>query len=326
MPGCGHVGAVSRPRQTLRDLPGRPPVMSRFHGWMAAAVLMFASQSAVALEVFACEPEWGALVTELAGERAVVLVATTAFQDPHRLQARPSLIARARKADLLVCSGAELEVGWLPLLLRKAANPRIQPGTPGHFLAADYVRKLEIPVRLDRTEGDVHPQGNPHVHLNPHNITRVARRLSQRLAEIDGTNAAEYRALGGEFLERWENAIAEWETRAEGLADMRLVTHHRSFSYLAEWLSLDIVATLETKPGIPPSGSHLAALLEQLSDEPPVAIVRTPFENEKPSLWLSGRLDVPTLTLPYTVDGAEGIDNLFALFDRTLFALEEVGP
>ena len=291
----------------------------------AAALLGLLPVVSHALEVFVCEPEWGALVTELAGDGVTVTVATTAFQDPHRLQARPSLIAGARNADLLVCTGAELEVGWLPLLLRRAGNPDIQPGKPGYFLAADYVRKLEVPARVDRSEGDVHPQGNPHIHLNPHNITRVAKKLTARLVVVDRDNTQRYEARLDGFLSRWEAGIDAWETRGAALAGLRLVAHHRSFSYLADWLALDIVATLETKPGIPPSGSHLAALLEQLADVPPAAVVRTPYENEKPVGWLSQRLSVPAVSLPYTVGSTEVVVDLFTLFEETLMRLEAVG-
>lgn len=290
-----------------------------------AALLGWWPVASHALDVFVCEPEWGALVAELAGDSATVTVATTAFQDPHRLQARPSVIARARNADLLVCTGAELEVGWLPLLLRRAGNPEIQPGNPGYFLSADYVRKLEVPVRLDRSEGDVHPQGNPHIHLNPHNITRVAKKLSERLALVDGGDPQPYQTRLDKFLARWGAAIDTWEERGEAMAGLRLVAYHRSFSYLADWLDLDIVATLETKPGIPPSGAHLAKLLQQLSDMPPAAVVRTPYDNEKPAAWLSQRLTVPAVLLPYTVGSTDADVDLFSLFEETLARLEEVG-
>lgn len=283
------------------------------------------AQSAQAIEVFSCEPEWGALVRELAGDLAHINVATTAVQDPHHVQARPSLIAQARDADLLVCTGAELEVGWLPLLLRRANNKSIQPGTPGYFLAADQVRRLEVPQRLDRSQGDVHPQGNPHIHLNPRNIARVASALGERLARVDAANAARYRARTEEFLSRWATAVEGWEARTEPLAGIRLVTHHRSFSYLADWLDLIVVATLETRPGIPPSGAHLADLLVQLSEVPPVAIVLTPYENEKPAGWLSQRLGVPVVHLPYTVGGSEAATDLFALYEEQLQILEKLG-
>ncbi|HIM34641.1 MAG TPA: zinc ABC transporter substrate-binding protein [Pseudomonadales bacterium] len=293
---------------------------------VAAFMLSLLSAQVDALEVFACEPEWGALVTELAGEHAEITVALTAFQDPHRLQARPSLIASTRRADLVVCTGAELEIGWLPLLLRRSGNPNIRAGTPGYFLAADYVRKLEVPTRLDRSQGDIHPQGNPHVHLSPHNITRIARKLTERLAELDPKNAAVYKMRLDDFVERWQGAIDTWEVRAQQLKGLAIVPHHRSFSYLAHWLGLDVIATVEAKPGIPPSGAHLSSLLEKLNNYPPVAVVRTPYANEKPTTWLAERLDKPQLVLPYTIGGHEDATNLFALFEVTLTLLEGLRP
>ena len=279
--------------------------------------------SANALNVFSCEPEWAALVEEVAGDNVEITLATTAFQDPHMLQARPSLIAGARSADLLICTGADLEIGWLPLLLRRSGNPDIQPGNPGHFLAADHVRRIEIPANIDRSQGDVHPQGNPHIHLHPRNIERVAEALAERLAELDPANAETYRANAANFLERWSDARDRWEERAATLAGMRLVSHHRSFSYLADWLDLDIVATLEPKPGIPASGAQLSRLLEQLTPAPPAGIIRAPFENEKPAHWLSDRLNIPLIEMAFTVGGTDEATDLFGLYEQTIAALEK---
>ena len=276
-----------------------------------------------ALEFFTCEPEWGSLIEELAGSSENITVATTAFQDPHQLQARPSLIAAVRSADLVVCTGADLEVGWLPLLLRRAGNPDVQPGKPGNFLAADFVRRLEVPKTIDRSMGDVHPQGNPHIHLHPRNIERVASALAERLMQLDPSNAANYGERLENFLSRWETAVADWEERALGLGRLQLASHHRSFSYLADWLDLDIVATLESKPGIPPSGAQLASLLEQLTPRPPAGVIRTPYENEKPSQWLSQRLGIPEIMLPFTIGGADNVTDLFSLYETTIRMLEE---
>jgi zinc/manganese transport system substrate-binding protein len=290
---------------------------------MFVLLIALAPVSSQALEVFACEPEWGSLVREIAGEDAAVTVATTAFQDPHRLQARPSLIAAVRNADLVVCTGADLEVGWLPLLLRRAGNPDVQTGKPGNFLAAEYVLKLEIPKTIDRGQGDVHPQGNPHVHLLPRNIARVADALSERLATIDPENAAPYADRLDAFQARWTAATDEWELRADNLRGLRLASHHKSFSYLADWLDLDIVATLESKPGIPPSGAQLATLLETLTPNPPAGVIRTPYENEKPSFWLSERLGIPAIQLPFTIGGTESTVDLFSLYEESMTILEE---
>lgn len=291
--------------------------------FVTTLLALLAPLAANALNVFACEAEWGSLVEELAGNGVDVTVATTAFQDPHRLQARPSLIAAARRADLLVCTGADLEIGWLPLLLRRSGNPKIQPGNPGNFLAANHVRPIEIPRSIDRSQGDVHPQGNPHIHLGPRNIERIAEALAERLAEVDPDNAADYRSNADDFLARWDEQRDGWEQRAAALEGMRLVSHHRSFSYLADWLDLDIVATLEPKPGIPASAAQLAKLLEQLTPNPPLGIIRAPYENKKPSLWLSERLGVPVIEMPFTVGGDEESTDLFALYERTIAILEE---
>jgi len=297
--------------------------MQRFTTFLILVLLPFAAS---ALNIFVCEPEWGSLLEELAGEQAEITVATTAFQDPHRLQARPSLIAAVRRADLVVCTGADLEIGWLPLLLRRSGNAKIQAGNPGYFLAADFVRRLEVPKSIDRAQGDVHPQGNPHIHLNPRNIRRVADALAERLTKLDPGNSKDYDMRLDDFQSRWRDATQRWEDRALGLQGMRLASHHRSFSYLADWLDLDIVATLESKPGVPPSGAQLAKLLEQLTPNPPRGVIRTPFENEKPSMWLAERLDLAEITLPYTIGGTDESTDLFTLYDETIRMLEEHNP
>ncbi len=290
---------------------------------IAMLFIVAAPLPAHALDVFVCEPEWGSLIDEIAGDLASVTVATTAFQDPHSLQARPSLIAAVRNADLLVCTGADLEVGWLPLLLRRAGNPGVQVGNQGYFLAADYVRRIEIPKVVDRSQGDVHPTGNPHIHLNPRNISRVADALAERLAVLDSVNAAVYEQRLADFQDRWDQATERWEEEALGLEGLRLASHHRSFSYLADWLDLDVVATLESKPGIPPSGAQLARLLEQLTPNPPAGVIRTPYENEKPSSWLSSRLNIPAIMLPFTIGATDDIIDLFSLYDAHIEMLLE---
>src|SRR3569832_1825703 len=158
----------------------------------AGALLALSTQAHAALRVFACEPEWGALTQALGGNLVDVTVATTALQDPHQIQAKPSLIARMRNADLVVCTGAELEIGWLPVLLQQSGNDRVQPGQPGNFEAARNVRMLEIPASGDRSQGDVHAAGNPHIQTAPRNIAAVATALGARLAQIDAAHAGEY--------------------------------------------------------------------------------------------------------------------------------------
>src|SRR5829696_6501632 len=193
---------------------------------LLCCALLAAPTAARALEVFACEPEWGALAKELGGERADVFVATTARQDPHQIQARPSLIARLRSADLLVCTGAELEIGWLPILLRQAANPKIQPGTTGYFEAAQHVRLLERPAQLDRAMGDIHAAGNPHIQTDPRNIAAVAAALAPRMQQVDAAHASEYAQRGAAFREKWQQAVARWTAQAAPLRGVPVASQH----------------------------------------------------------------------------------------------------
>lgn len=221
-----------------------------------------------ALQVMACEPEWGALVKEVGGDNVTVYTATGGLQDPHRIEARPSLIAQVRRADLLVCTGTDLESAWLPLLLRQAGNARVQPGTPGYFEAAGFVPKLEVPIRLDRSEGDVHAAGNPHIQTDPRNIARVAEALGKRLSEIDPAHAADYQARLSAFSTRWNAAMQRWEKLAAPLKGVAIVVQHCGFPYLNNWLGLREIATLESKPGIEPSSAYLSTVLTQLQRQP----------------------------------------------------------
>jgi len=292
---------------------------------IAALALFLAAHSVVAaLNVLACEPEWGALVKELGGDRVDVYVATTARQDPHRIEARPSLIARGRRADLVACTGAELEVGWLPLVQRQSGNPRIQVGQPGNFEAARYVTALEVPQRLDRAQGDVHPGGNPHVHLSPHNIEKVAVALGERLSQLDGTEAPYYEARTQAFLQRWQQAVAKWEQAAAPLKGMPVVVHHKNFSYLSAWLGLKEVGELEPRPGLPPTASHLSGLLARLRTDPAKAVLRAAYDDPQAAEWLSTRAGIPVVVLPFTVGGNDKATDLFTLFDDMLTRLLSV--
>ena len=193
--------------------------MKMFRILIAVLLIGAVLPARAAVNVLACEPEWGALAQELGGDRVSVYNATTALQDPHHIQAKPSLLARARNADLVACTGAELEIGWLPILLQQSGNAKIQPGQPGNFEAAHYVRMLEIPTRLDRADGDVHPGGNPHIQTDPRNIALVADALAQRLQQLDSANAAYYQARHKDFVARWQIALQRWEKQAAPLKD-----------------------------------------------------------------------------------------------------------
>ncbi len=280
--------------------------------------ILWSCGASAALAVFACEPEWGALAKELGGERVDLYVATTAMQDPHRIEARPSLIAQARRAQLVVCTGAELETGWLPLLQAQSANPAIQVGKPGYFEAAAQVDLIEKPGQVDRSMGDVHAAGNPHVHLDPRNIARIAAALGERMAQIDSANTEHYRARTRHFLERWRQASLKWEAAGVALQGMPVIVHHKDTSYLVRWLGMREVGALESKPGIPPTASHLGELLGRLTRHPAGLVLRSAYSDPRPAQWLSQRTMLPVVVLPFTVGGNDKAQDLFSLFDDTL--------
>ncbi|MEI7429054.1 MAG: zinc ABC transporter substrate-binding protein [Betaproteobacteria bacterium] len=285
---------------------------------IGALMALFTLPAHAVLNVMACEPEWAALAEELGGDKLKVSSATTARQDPHRIEARPSLIARTRNADLLVCTGLELEAGWLPVLLQQSGNAKITIGQPGFFEAGNFVPRLEIPARVDRSDGDVHAAGNPHIQQNPHNIALVATALSGRLGELDPANAAHYQARLKDFSARWNAAMLKWEQQAAPLKNVAVIEHHKNMEYVMNWLGMRQVGTLEPKPGVEPSAAHLTQLLAQLQKQPAKMVLRAVYQDDRASLWLAERAHIPAVALPFTVGGNDKAKDLFGLFDDTV--------
>jgi len=271
-----------------------------------------------ALNIFACEPEWAALTQQLAGNQASIYTATGALQDPHQVQARPSLIAKARNAQLVVCTGAELEIGWMPLVLRESVNSAIQPGSLGNFEAAKYVSMLEVPTRLDRADGDVHAAGNPHIQTDARNFLPVAEALSKRLIQLDPANTAFYQQQLATFSQQWHTAIAKWEKQAAPLKGVSIVVQHKGFPYLNDWLGLKEVAELEPKPGMEPSAAYLGSVLSDLQQHPAKMVIRAAYQNGRPSEWIAERAHIPAVIVPFSVGGTPQATDLFTMFDDTI--------
>jgi zinc/manganese transport system substrate-binding protein len=289
---------------------------------LAATLLaVLAPPALAALNVFATMPEWGALTAELGGDKVTIYTATNALQDAHHVEAKPSLIARARSADLVVATGAELEIGWLPLVIQQAGNPKIQPGKPGYFEATSYVTLLEKPTRLDRAEGDVHPGGNPHIQTDARNIGRVAGPLAAKLAELDPDNRAYYQARYKAFADRWNAAVTNWEKQAAPLRGTPILVQHKAFTYLEDWLGLNQVAALEPKPGVEPTTAHLTEVLATLQRQPVKMVIRAAYQSDRPSQWIAERAKINAVMLPFTVGGDDAAKNLYSLYDDTIARL-----
>jgi len=292
--------------------------------YFIATILLAAAMPAwCALNVFATVPEWGALAQELGGDKVNVYTATSPLQDPHHVEAKPSLIARARNADLVVATGAELEIGWLPLVTQQAGNPKIQPGKPGYFEAAAYVTLLDKPTRLDRSDGDVHAAGDPHIQTDPRNILRISQPLTARLAQLDPANAAFYAERQKAFAEKFGAAIASWEKEGAPLRGVPIVVQHKAFTYLIAWLGMSQVATLEPKPGVEPTTSYLSEVLETIKQKSPRMVLRAAYQSDRASQWISERAKINVVTLPFTVGGDEQAKDLYSLFDDTIARLRK---
>lgn len=279
-----------------------------------------------ALKILATTTDWGSLTKELGGDRVDVYTATNALQDVHRVEARPSLVARARSADLVVATGAQLEIGWLPVLLQESGNARIRPGSPGYFEAAKFVRLLEVPSAVDRSMGDIHPEGNPHIHLNPHNVAAVAKALTERLTALDAAGASYYASRATDFQSRWQSAMTRWESDGASLKGVPVVVIHRDQVYLCNWLGMREVAAIEPKPGIPPTASYLGQLVTRLGAAPPKMILKNAYNDGKAVNWLSERIHAPVVELPYSVGGTPEAKDLFGLYDDTLRRLRAAAP
>jgi len=283
----------------------------------------FPTASIAKLDIFACAPEWGALAKEIGGEEVNVFTASKASQDIHHLRAKPSFLAKMRKTELVFCTGASLESGWLPVLLQKAGSAKVQAGQVGHLLASKYVERLELPESVDRSMGDVHGEGNPHIHLNPNNLILIADELAERLSLLSPSKEMYFKNRLENFKKNWQQYIENWEQKAQSLKNKNVVVYHQNWIYLLNWLNLNRVTTLEPVPGIPPRISHLENVLASVKNQDITAILLTPYQQNKAAAWLSEHANIPVVTLPYTVGGSKNVEDLKSLFDETLQLLLE---
>lgn len=285
----------------------------------ASALLTLASPLALAdLKIFATVPEWGALAQELGGDKVKVYTATTGLQDPHRIQARPSLIANARTSNLVVATGAGLEDGWLPTVQRESNNPAITNAQTGYFVASAFVRMRDVPAQVDRTMGDVHAAGNPHIQTDPRNILLIARALSTRMQSLDPENATYYQTQLKQFDQSWQTNLRRWQTQAAPLRGVKVWYQHDGYPYMNAWLGLDQVGVLEPRPGVEPSSRQLAALLQRQQSVQARMVIASAYMNDAPSKWLSEKANIPMVVLPFTVGGNEQVKSLASLYDDTI--------
>ncbi|RMG15927.1 MAG: zinc ABC transporter substrate-binding protein [Deltaproteobacteria bacterium] len=276
------------------------------------------------LRVVATIPDLAALAREVGQDHASVRSLALPTQDPHFVDARPHLALELNKADLLVLAGLDLEIGWLPVLITGSRNPRIQPGSEGYFDASAYAVLKEVPrVKIDRAMGDVHPGGNPHYLVDPRNAIRVAHALAERMAKLDPEHGDIFEHNAAAFEKAARARMAEWEKLLAPYRGAKVVTYHKSWIYLLDWLGLKELDTIEPKPGIPPNPQHVARLLIKMKREKPAMILQEAYYPANTARLLSSKTGVPVLILPGGTDVDSG-ERYLDHIDRFVRSIAEV--
>lgn len=272
------------------------------------------------VNVVATLPWIGSLAKELGKDKVNVTVLVKPSQDAHTIEAKPSMILAARKADIIMYDGLDLEIGYLPLVIESSKNPRLMPGQTGNFDCSQFITVLEKPSTVDRSMGDVHPLGNPHYHFSPSRVLRVAEGVARLLADMDKANADFYLANYKAFAERLKAKEKDW--RLVPLTGRKYVAYHKYFEYLANEFGFRFIGYLEPKPGIPPSAAHIEELIEVMKKEKPDAILVTPAIGKDEAESLSSKTGIKVIVLPHDVGSMPGTDDLISFWDKVITSLK----
>jgi zinc/manganese transport system substrate-binding protein len=291
---------------------------------LTAAVVAFPGSvvpSAKKLNVVTTTPELAALAREIGGDAVEVKALAKPTEDPHYVDAKPSHIVTLNRADVLIEGGAELEIGWLPPLLESARNDRIAPGAPGLIVASQGVRMLEIPATFDRSRGDVHPFGNPHFLIDPVNVKLIVAQMADHFSQVDPKSAELYQANLKKFTAALDLKLAEWQRQLAPYRGAKIVTYHKDFPYLAERFNLEVAETLEPKPGIAPSPSHLAVVIAKMKAEHVRVILVQPYQNRKTAETVARQTGAVVLDIPQQPGALKNTDTYFELMDYLVHTL-----
>lgn len=290
---------------------------------LSAALLsaIAARPSAAAVRVVATTTDLAAIAREVGGDRVEVLSIAAGFQDPHFVDAKPSLLLKLQRADLFVQVGLELEIGWAPGLLSNARNAGILPGAPGFVDASAGVARLQVPTAVDRSAGDIHPYGNPHYWLDPQNGHRIAANIAAGLARVDPAGAGVYDENREKFDVRLATALERWNQQATPLAGLPVVAYHNSWPYFERRFGFRVVGFVEPKPGIAPSGKYVAELAERMRQEGVGIILMSTFYNQKTAELVARLSGAEIVTLANSVEGFPEVRTYFDLFETNLSRL-----
>ncbi|MEW6156983.1 MAG: metal ABC transporter substrate-binding protein [Verrucomicrobiota bacterium] len=289
-------------------------------GCMTAA--LFTSQLTAKIDVVATTADLGALASEIGGAKVSVTVLAKPTEDPHFVDAKPSFIVKLNRADALIEGGADLEVGWLPALLTGARNSKLAPGAPGRILCSEGVEMLEVPVTLDRAQGDVHARGNPHFLVDPMNAQIAAEHIYKAFCQIDPQNCGEFKVNWDKLHATLDERLGKWQKQLDPFKDTRLVAYHNMWSYFARRFGLRIDLFLEPKPGIPPSPAHLAKIISTMQDEKIPVIIVEPFQHRRTAETVADRTGAMVVDLTQYPGGIKGTEGGYvAMMDHVVSTL-----
>ncbi len=286
-------------------------------------ILLFSLPVFAQLHVVATYPYIGDIVQTIGKEHVDISVLARGDYNPHIIIPKPSFIAKIRKAQLLIINGAELEIGWLPQLLRQANNPVVQTGEKGFLDLSGYVTLQDVPTVVSRGSGDVHPSGNPHFYLDPYNIPLIAKIILKKLKELDSSNASAYETNYNSFIELWQQKLNEWSNSVAPIAGSKFVQYHALFNYFLSRFQLTAVATIEPLAGIPPTSRHLAGLEQQIKQEEIRFILQDVYNPRDAATLLARKTGVKVVILPHDVNSVKEATTIVALFDEIVRRLTQ---
>lgn len=291
-------------------------------GLLALPLLTLSSLAYAEVAIVTTTTDLAAIAREVGGDLVSVKSLAPGTRDAHYLAAKPSMKLAARDADLMLAVGADLEIGWLPLVVDGSRNRSIQPGAPGFLDLSTTVTLRDIPTGpVDRSMGDVHAMGNPHYWLDPRNGITMGRAIAERLSVLDPSNAAQYRAQADAFAQRVDARLNEWRDTLGSLRGRKFISYHRSFTYLAAAFEFDIVGEVEPIPGVDPTARHLQELVTRVQTEQIAMLIMEPYYEQESAAFLQRSTDIAVAVVPGSVGGLPGVETYTDLFDRIVSIL-----
>lgn len=285
-------------------------------------LLLFPFTLMAHLNIAVSYPYIGAITKAIGQDHVKTIVLAQGNWDPHFVVPRPSLISKLRSADALIMNGGQLEIGWMPPLMRRANNPKVQPNAKSFLNLSHYVELIQKPSSVDRAKGDVHPDGNPHYHLNPDNITLLAQTIAAFLISIDNEHKAVYEANYEAFEKEWNVHVAQWKTKMAPLKGMKVIQYHDNLAYFNRAYGLINIGTIEPLPGIPPSSRHTLELIKLIKAEKPNNILHDVYHSTKTAEYISSKTGIKVIRMPHDIGALDSVTSLVGLFDYLTDAVQ----